>query len=58
MKKTLIKMAVLSGLLLMGACADSMVFDNNCSGNGFIKNPTYCTTLFHPNAGPWAPGRG
>jgi hypothetical protein len=56
MCKTLIKIAVFSGLLLMSACAADKVFDNNCSGDGFISNPTYCTDIFHPNAGPWATG--
>jgi hypothetical protein len=57
MHKTFIRLAILSGLLLMSACSASGVFDTNCSGDGFIQNPTYCTDVLHPNAGPWAPGR-
>jgi hypothetical protein len=54
MHKTLINLAVLGGLLLLGACADSRLFDTNCSGNGKISNPQYCTKDLHPVAGPWA----
>lgn len=57
-RKILIHVAMLGSLLLLGACdaASSHVFDNNCSGNGMIENPDYCTGTLHPNAGPWANG--
>lgn len=54
MHKTLINLAVLGSLLLLGACAGSKWFDTNCSGNGAIENPDYCTKSLHPVAGPWA----
>ncbi|MET1028130.1 MAG: hypothetical protein ABWY00_13245 [Dongiaceae bacterium] len=54
MHKTLINLAVLGSLLLLGACAGSKIFDTNCSGNGVIENPDYCTKSLHPVAGPWA----
>ena len=55
-RKTLIHVAMLGTLLLLGACdnATSTVFDNNCSGNAMITNPDYCTGTLHPNAGPYA----
>ena len=56
-RKTLIHAAMLGTLLLLGACTDSKVFDNNCSGNAMIENPDYCTGTLHPNAGPWAGGK-
>ena len=59
MRKTLIHVALLGSLLsLLAACdnASSTIFDNNCSGNGAIENPDYCTGTLHPNAGPWANG--
>ena len=58
MRKTLIHVAVLGSLLLLGACGSaSSVFDNNCSGNAMIHNPDYCTGTLYPNAGPWASGK-
>lgn len=55
MDKTLIKLAVVSSLLLLGACAaGSRIVDNNCSGNSAISNPPYCDNTLHPVAGPWA----
>ena len=56
MRKTLIQIAVLGTMLLLGACSEGTMFDTNCSGNGAIKNPDYCTGTLHPNAGPWADG--
>jgi hypothetical protein len=56
MRKILVSLATLAGLLLLGACdhASSSIFDNNCTGNGAIENPDYCTGTLHPNAGPYA----
>lgn len=59
MKKTTVLIALLGGLLLLGACSsDSKIFDNNCTGNAMVENPDYCTGTLHPNAGPWAGGGG
>jgi hypothetical protein len=46
---------MLGSLALLAACdsASSTIFDNNCSGNGAIENPDYCTGTLHPNAGPY-----
>jgi hypothetical protein len=49
MRKTLLCLATLGGLMLLGACTTM----NNCSGNGYA-NPGYCTGTLHPNAGPYA----
>ena len=49
MRKILVSMATLAGLMLLGACTEM----NNCTGNGF-ENPEYCTGTLHPNAGPYA----
>jgi hypothetical protein len=57
MRKTLIHVAMLGSLLMLGACSASSLFDTNCSGNGMIENPGYCTSTLHPNAGPWAGGK-
>jgi hypothetical protein len=56
MKKSLLTVTVMGAMLLLAACdlSSSRIFDNNCSGNGMIKNPTYCTGTLHPNAGPYA----
>jgi hypothetical protein len=43
-----------AGLLLLTACAESRIFDTNCSGNGWISSPNYCTDNLHPYAGPWS----
>jgi hypothetical protein len=48
------QLALIAGLLLLSACAESRIFDTNCSGNGMISNPTYCNNDLHPYAGPWA----
>jgi hypothetical protein len=47
-------LALVGGMLALGGCADSKIFDNNCTGNAMIENPQYCTDTLHPNAGPWA----
>jgi hypothetical protein len=44
---------LVAGLLLLTACAESRIFDTNCSGNGMITNVGYCTDTLHPYAGPW-----
>lgn len=44
---------LVAGLLLLTACAESRIFDTNCSGNGMITNVGYCTDNLHPYAGPW-----
>jgi len=49
MRKLLLTLAALAGLMATGACTEM----NNCSGNGF-ENPEYCTGTLHPNAGPYA----
>jgi hypothetical protein len=55
MKKTLLTLTMMGALLLVAGCdSSSRIFDNNCSGNAMIKNPSYCTGTLHPNAGPWA----
>jgi hypothetical protein len=28
--------------------------DSNCTGNGFITNPSWCTNEFHASMGPYA----
>ena len=49
MRKIVLPLVTLAGLLLLGACTSW----NNCSGNSFA-NPDYCTGTLHPNAGPYA----
>lgn len=45
---------IAASLLLLSACAESRIFDTNCSGNGWITNAGYCTDTLHPYAGPWS----
>ncbi len=53
--KLLHRLALLLGLGVLAACAsESRIFDNNCSGNGWITNADYCRNDLHPNGGPWA----
>jgi hypothetical protein len=53
--KTYKALLLLLGLGVLAGCAsESRLFDNNCSGNGFITNVNYCKNDLHPNAGPWA----
>jgi hypothetical protein len=47
-------MILVAALLLLTACSESRIFDTNCSGNGMISNPDYCTGTLHPYAGPWS----
>jgi hypothetical protein len=44
---------LVAGLLLLTACAESRIFDTNCSGNGMITSVGYCNDNLHPYAGPW-----
>jgi hypothetical protein len=48
------QLILVAGLLLLTACAESRIFDTNCSGNGMITNVGYCTGNLHPYAGPWS----
>jgi hypothetical protein len=48
------QLILVASLLLLTACAESRIFDTNCSGNGWISNPGYCTGTLHPYAGPWS----
>lgn len=53
--KTYRVLALVLGLSVLAGCAsESRLFDNNCSGNGWITSPDYCKNDLHPNAGPWA----
>lgn len=55
MKKSLLMLTMMGALLMVAACdSSSRIFDNNCSGNAMIENPSYCTGSFHANAGPFA----
>ena len=63
MRKAITRLAIptvaLGGLLLLGGCfTNSKIFDNNCTNNGMIENPQFCTGTLHPNAGPWSGGAG
>ncbi|WP_374308912.1 hypothetical protein [Dongia sp.] len=48
------QLILVGALLLLTACAESRIFDTNCSGNGMITNADYCTGNLHPYAGPWS----
>lgn len=50
-----LQLIFVAGLLLLSACAESGIFDTNCSGNGMIASVGYCTDTLHPYAGPWSP---
>lgn len=56
MKKSRLTLTVMAALLLLAACdfSSNRMIDNNCTGNGMIKNPAYCTGVLHPNAGPYS----
>ena len=53
---------VLSATLLAGctvsqdgaSLSESKWVDNNCTGNGYIKNPSWCEAKLHPSMGPYA----
>ncbi len=48
------QLILVAALLLLSACAESRIFDTNCSGNGMITSVGYCTDTLHPYAGPWS----
>lgn len=50
----LTQLVIVASLLVLSACAESRIFDTNCSGNGMITNAGYCTGTLHPYAGPWS----
>jgi hypothetical protein len=59
----LIAMAIILGTTLLAGCSVSQEgvsmsefkwIDNNCTGNGFIKNPDWCSKDFHASMGPYA----
>ena len=51
-------LVLLLGLGVLAGCdSSSSIFDNNCSGDGFITNVNHCKNDLHPSAGPWADGR-
>ncbi|HEX9448011.1 MAG TPA: hypothetical protein VF920_08520 [Dongiaceae bacterium] len=55
MKTSRLTLTLMAALLLLTACeSSSRLFDNNCTGNGMIQNPGYCSSVLHPNAGPYA----
>jgi hypothetical protein len=56
-------LAVILGAAMLAGCSVSKEgvslseykwVDNNCSGNGFIKNPGWCADTLHPSMGPYA----
>ena len=62
MRHTITAAAILAATLLAG-CSVSMEgaslsenkwVDNNCSGDGYIKNPSWCADTLHPSMGPYA----
>jgi hypothetical protein len=55
--------AIVLGAMLLAGCTVSKEgaslsefkwIDNNCTGNGYIKNPSWCTNDFHASMGPYA----
>jgi hypothetical protein len=52
--KTRSQLILVASLLFLTACAESRIFDTNCSGNGMITSAGYCTDTLHPYAGPWS----
>jgi hypothetical protein len=34
--------------------SESKWIDNNCTGNGYIKNPAWCADGLHASMGPYA----
>ena len=54
--------AIVCGATLLAGCSVSREgvslsefkwVDNNCSGNGFLANPTWCQDTLHPSGGPY-----
>jgi len=58
MHKKILTLAVLASALLASGCAEdlrgsqNLMVDNNCSGNGYVSNDSWCTDTLHPVAGP------
>jgi predicted small secreted protein len=61
--KRLTILAVVLGAALVAGCSvstdgtslsDAEWVDNNCSGNGFVVNASWCADTLHPSAGPYA----
>ncbi|HET6158569.1 MAG TPA: hypothetical protein VFE34_09510 [Dongiaceae bacterium] len=55
--------AIILGATLLAGCAvsqdgaslsETKWIDNNCTGNGYIKNPSWCSKDFHASMGPYA----
>ena len=54
--------AIILGATLLAGCSVSKegfsmseykLIDNNCTGNGFIKNPEWCADGLHASMGPY-----
>jgi len=54
--------AIVLGATLLAGCSvsqdgvslsESKWIDNNCTGNGYIKNPSWCADGLHASAGPY-----
>lgn len=65
MKHLTILAAVLGATLVAGcsvstegtSLSETKWIDNNCSGDGFIVNASWCTDALHPSAGPYSGNR-
>lgn len=64
--KRLTIFAVILGMTLVAGCSvskegtslsEAKWVDNNCSGNGFIVNESWCADTLHPSAGPYTASR-
>lgn len=62
MKRIMIAALTMSVLLVSGcmvskdgaSLSESKWVDNNCTGNGYIKNPSWCAGEFGASMGPYA----
>lgn len=62
MKHLTILAAVLGAALIAGcsvstegtSLSETKWIDNNCSGDGFIVNASWCADTLHPSMGPYA----
>jgi len=61
--KHLTAIVLLVGAVLVAGCSVSMDgvslsenkwVDNNCTGNGYVKNPAWCADGLHASMGPYA----